>query len=223
MGLDVFDETGAPIYSGHSWRGSGAIFLAKAGIDVWRIQLHGRWGSAAVLRYVRLAPLHSSLAVEASLQRDLSAVREAIIAAKARLSQLTSGTLQPMAAGIIADTFGDALARGSGPLGLPSCSELLDGPLAGRMAPNRKPLDREVLVHNFKEGVAHALRPPSQASILGESPSEISGVTWCGWAYGSSGELDTWTGEVAVFGRLCKRCFGGEQLLESAPSETESD
>ncbi len=38
---------------GHSMRVSGAQHLAKAGIDLWRVQVFGRWGSAAVLKYVR--------------------------------------------------------------------------------------------------------------------------------------------------------------------------
>ena len=53
LGLPLHTQTGAPRYSGHSFRATGAMYLAASGIDVWRIQLHGRWGSNAVLRYIR--------------------------------------------------------------------------------------------------------------------------------------------------------------------------
>ena len=43
--------------SGHSPRVSGARFFAAAGSPVWLIQIHGRWGSDAVLRYVQEAAL----------------------------------------------------------------------------------------------------------------------------------------------------------------------
>ena len=43
--------------SGHSLRVTGAQGLAKAGLDVWAIQLLGRWGSDAVLGYIREVPL----------------------------------------------------------------------------------------------------------------------------------------------------------------------
>ena len=46
--------------SGHSLRVTGAQGLARAGVDTWAIQLMGRWGSSAVLGYVRDAPLELS-------------------------------------------------------------------------------------------------------------------------------------------------------------------
>ena len=39
--------------TGHSARVTGAQRMALAGISEWRIQVFGRWGSAAVLKYVR--------------------------------------------------------------------------------------------------------------------------------------------------------------------------
>ena len=46
--------------TGHMPRVACAIRMAKAGLDVWKIQLFCRWGSAVVLRYIRSAPLESS-------------------------------------------------------------------------------------------------------------------------------------------------------------------
>ena len=43
--------------TGHTLRVPGAQAMARAGMDVWQIQLFCRWGSAAVLGYIRDAPL----------------------------------------------------------------------------------------------------------------------------------------------------------------------
>jgi len=96
LGLLVNGITGAQRFSGHTFRVTGAMYLASCGIDVWRIQLHCRWGSNSVLRYVRLAPLSGSVALEASLGRDLKHVETAIVAAKAELAVAKSTlTTQP--------------------------------------------------------------------------------------------------------------------------------
>jgi len=39
--------------TGHSPRVTGAQMMARAGISEWRIQVFGRWGSSAVLGYLR--------------------------------------------------------------------------------------------------------------------------------------------------------------------------
>ena len=46
--------------TGHSLRATGAQHLAQAGLDVYTIQLLGRWGSRAVEGYVREAVLHGA-------------------------------------------------------------------------------------------------------------------------------------------------------------------
>ena len=51
---------GSERVSGHSLRVTGAQGLSRAGLDVWAIQLLGRWGSDAVLTYVRSVPLQKS-------------------------------------------------------------------------------------------------------------------------------------------------------------------
>ena len=44
---------GSEAITGHSLRVTGAQGLARFGLDAWTIQLIGRWGSAAILRYIR--------------------------------------------------------------------------------------------------------------------------------------------------------------------------
>ena len=48
--------------SGHSLRMTGAQGLARSGVDVWAIQLLGRWGGSTVLEYVQAVPLERSAA-----------------------------------------------------------------------------------------------------------------------------------------------------------------
>ena len=46
--------------TGHMPRVSGAVHLAKAGLEIWKIQIFCRWGSDVVLRYIQDAPLEQS-------------------------------------------------------------------------------------------------------------------------------------------------------------------
>ena len=56
--------------SGHSLRVTGAQGLARAGVEVWAIQLLGRWGSDTVLQYVREVPLELSASWAARASRS---------------------------------------------------------------------------------------------------------------------------------------------------------
>ena len=46
--------------TGHMPRVAGAVRLARAGLDIWKIQIFCRWGSDVVLRYIQEAPLEHS-------------------------------------------------------------------------------------------------------------------------------------------------------------------
>eukprot|EP00435_Cladocopium_sp_Y103_P044529 s39_g12.t1 len=77
IGLPTHWDNGAPRHTGHSARASGACHLAQAGVDLWRIQVFGRWSSAAFLRYVRSSPLASlsNLASEAAISNSIAAAK----------------------------------------------------------------------------------------------------------------------------------------------------
>ena len=47
---------GSRAVTGHSLRVSGAQGLTRKGVDLWAVQLLGRWGSSAVQRYVAEVP-----------------------------------------------------------------------------------------------------------------------------------------------------------------------
>ena len=55
--VPVSTPDGAERISGHSLRVTGAQGFAHRGLDLWAIQLLGRWGSDAVRGYVRDAQL----------------------------------------------------------------------------------------------------------------------------------------------------------------------
>ena len=88
LGMPLDTPTGPHRHFGHTFRATGATYLASCGIDVWRIQLHGCWGPGAVRRCVRLSPLAPSLSLQASVGRELEALQNQILAAKAKLSFL---------------------------------------------------------------------------------------------------------------------------------------
>ena len=67
---------GSEVISGHTLRVTGAQGLARLGLDLWAIQLFGRWGTEAVKGYVRLIPLEhvAHLAAHAAKSRELAAL-----------------------------------------------------------------------------------------------------------------------------------------------------
>ena len=60
LGHPVRDTGGLYLHTGHALRVTGAQGLARAGLSEHQISLLARWGSSAVLRYIRTAPLAST-------------------------------------------------------------------------------------------------------------------------------------------------------------------
>ena len=81
LGLPPCAPDGLPCWSGHSLRVGGAQGLSIAGLDTWAIQLLGRWGSQAVLGYIREAPLASAhrWALEASTSASVAGTLPSIM------------------------------------------------------------------------------------------------------------------------------------------------
>ena len=77
MGLPISGPTGLRLFTGHSGRATGAQHLAGLGVELWRIQLFGRWGSDAFVLYVRDAPLANlhRLAQETSLSASMASAK----------------------------------------------------------------------------------------------------------------------------------------------------
>ena len=216
--LPLTSVTGTPIYTGHTLRVSGAVHLAMSGIDVWRIQLHGRWGSSAVLRYVQLSPLAPSLSLEASLGRDLRQMQTAILAAKAKLVSLSADTVHVPHDESLQEVFEDALGLSfddqDGPLGKPLVEDVICRRTKGW---HRQPSCGELLVVNDATDKVHSLRPPrfvTPGICLTEEWDGImlvsSRPTWCKCALPSRSltTLVVCSPELLQSKTLCKRCFG---------------
>ena len=59
MGEDLASARGVRRFGKHSFRATGAVFLASMGISIENIQLLGRWICGVVLHYTRAAPLRT--------------------------------------------------------------------------------------------------------------------------------------------------------------------
>ena len=57
--------------TGHAGRVSGARRMARAGVELWQIQLFARWESKVILRYVREAPLATSHLLAARMAENI--------------------------------------------------------------------------------------------------------------------------------------------------------
>ena len=78
-----------PVFGGHSLRRGGAQYLARCGVDIWRIQALARHSSSAILLYLDGVHADSlgNIASEVSLGRSLANVREELDALRAQLEK----------------------------------------------------------------------------------------------------------------------------------------
>ena len=67
--------------TGHMPRIAGSVRMARAGIELWKIQLFGRWGSNAIMGYIRDVPLATSHTLSSEIVRGLQRARseEAVV------------------------------------------------------------------------------------------------------------------------------------------------
>ena len=56
-GEELINKAGRRRFGKHSWRATGAVFLAESGIEVMKITLIGRWHCSVVLHYTRTSPI----------------------------------------------------------------------------------------------------------------------------------------------------------------------
>ena len=76
FGIATVDSSGKRIFGGHSLRVIGSRFWASQGLEVYKVQIFARWGSAVVVRYVAdvpIANLTCDLALGSSGNGGLSA------------------------------------------------------------------------------------------------------------------------------------------------------
>ena len=83
LGLPTVSLDGSEVISGHSLRVTGAQGLSRLGLDLWAIQLLGRWGSDAVRIYVRAVPLEAAARQAARAARRRHDLEDVVVAATA--------------------------------------------------------------------------------------------------------------------------------------------
>ena len=77
LGLPTLHPNGARMFTGHSARVTGARHLAATNVELWRIQLFGRWGSSVFLHYIQDAPnvQMQTLALESSAMLSIQSAK----------------------------------------------------------------------------------------------------------------------------------------------------
>ena len=172
LSLPTQGPTGVRLFTGHSARASGAQHLAKLNVELWRIQLFGRWGSEAFLRYVREAPIAnlSHLAQETSLQASLAKARAELAAIVTSIQGLrdSSAELPP-----------NAIVQATEVLPL-TLSDLTDGEAAQEIVPLPLPPApaSHVYVTNEDSSCTHIAR------VHGALVHPSQWRTHCGWRFG---------------------------------------
>ena len=83
LGLPLKSLDGSEVVSGHSLRVTGAQGLSRLGLDLWAIQLLGRWGSDAVRVYVRAVPLEAAARQAAKAAQRRRDLEDIVVAAAA--------------------------------------------------------------------------------------------------------------------------------------------
>ena len=187
---------GSERVTGHSLRVTGAQGLAQRGWDLWTIQLHGRWGSDVIKRYVRDSPL---LAVTSGRRPsgvggpDLEAVLDAIIS-RLPPSDLVDSSVVRSAIGV---------RSGAGQPPLAEVASRLDAERSVRTEP--EPLAWRFVL-NTRSGTYH------RRVAVGVSSAA------CGWSFATWPHAlvpDAKAGPKS-HAQLCSRCW--PSLLASAKS-----
>ncbi len=205
--LGVADcKDGSERVSGHSMRVTGAQGLAALGLDLWAIQLLGRWGSDTVQLYVREAGLQSAALSAANAFRDLAlpALVEQILDSKrgppvGEPSSSSAATVENLSS--IPSPFAGQHQELAEPLqDAVAVAEAQAQPLPGT-SPTPSPNE---VVKNTRSGVWHrvALGPAQGA------PTD-AWLTVCCWRFGAgaSAELGTVADLPKSWSSLCANCF----------------
>ena len=192
FGLPLTHPNGARAFTGHSARATGAVHLASTQVELWRIQLFGRWGSEVFLHYIQDAPMSQldRLAVESSVQVSIQHARQELQALLAHSSSVRC----------LRDT-----------LAVPSPAMARDCEAAHQPAQPHAPALGRVL--NNDGGKVH---------LVGHRPLDSHPREWrtrCGWPFASPCTRYTFVGDD-VETNLCRRCFPRPSSSTSSSSST---
>ena len=159
---------GKQVWGGHSLRRGGAQYLAKNGVDIWRIQALARHSSSAILLYLDGVHAESlgNIAAEAYLGRDLNNVRDELNALRAQLTRHKHDVEAKLQA---------ALPPKSGNIVIPLTLDEIVPQESTSVKPNAHEINccsRNPFVTSSRRGGKCHQRNPS-----------TSGRAWCGWEW----------------------------------------
>eukprot|EP00435_Cladocopium_sp_Y103_P032253 s2001_g8.t1 len=197
LGLQCSYPNGARCFTGHTARATGAVHLASNQVELWRIQLFGRWGSQVFLHYIRDAPLKQldKLALETSAQMSIEA-------AKNQLQDLLRRAQSGLAAVVAC----------------PSQEMLDDCETANIHVDPPKPTDVNIV--NTSGGKVH------RTMIFGDDFHPREWKTRCAWHFGGPHTTYMVSAEAPSAGEACKKCFPEfrhQAQDNSSSASTESD
>ena len=191
---------GSERVSGHSLRATGAQGLAELGVDVWAIQLLGRWGSQAVVGYVREASLKSSAewARRAAQSRTIEQIAEQIVVGPG-VGPVVAAEVRDQAARL------DEVVKGCCDKEVQT--EVVEA-IAVEVMAARAPQPEDLTLAFSATGLAHAVLagPP-------EFPLDAC-MSVCGWRFGrssGSASLAPFSALPKCYKLLCSKCFSGRR------------
>ena len=181
--------------------------MAAAGMDLWKIQLFGRWGSAAILAYIRESPLETShqwalqTAEGLELKEVEHEVRQRIVAERRQQEQLNGIPLKQAVRAAFEDRLTDAVTKvGDLSIEYQRLSEAVRKLMIKESPGEALPSLARCTHHRGRKGSIHIVENPLTAL--------------CGWWHhdNNAAELLTTRCERAA---VCKKC------LSKAPPSAE--
>ena len=199
LGLPLSSPDNAEQITGHSLRATGAQGLARAGLDLWAIQLLGRWGSEAVKTYVRQAALDRATTWAAratkQLAEDASSIekgstpellRELAEGMARAAAEKQSGVLSALCKVLVASAVDEEIKR----------LELSPQSSSSSSEPPQR------FVKNLATGIVHVLAPSDSKPLA-------SWASKCGWklAKGSNASSIQVSDPPCLYKAVCEKCM----------------
>ena len=216
---------GSEKLGGHSLRATGAQGLSRLGLDLWAVQLIGRWGSDTVKGYVRAAALDSAAVRAAGAARgtDLQALVEEVVMRLEGRSRARDG--DPVEASLAPDVpleeaAGEVLSdKDIAPGAGPELVKALAAEASAAAAESEDPPPPElgaVLNEQPSYRVRTALKSGVWHRVVRGPPrhSNRFHITACGWRFGQSAAArlaPLSEAQAQQFYLLCSRCFAEER------------
>ena len=223
LGLPLMSKSDSRLFSGHTLRVTGAVFLASAGVDIWRIQALGRWGSEAIRLYLRDAHCKTlgTISLEAKMGRSLEQSRAELMALQSQAKAMRTSLAEAMTSSRI------EIVEEARKLQIPlTDSDLLDGDIATQLDPTLVVASEDI---RDKEGTADVqlvlnTTLGGKLHVIMEGGESVHPSLWsarCGWKFGLPCARSERTSDWRA-APICPRCFGIPRAKSKCTDDSES-